>query len=213
MFSHGIAIVAVTRRGVETALKIQKALAILEMSSKVYAPKKYAQEGVLSIDKKLDEFLKETYCTSSALVAVMATGITIRAVAPYLTNKLVDPAVVGVDADGKFVISLLSGHFGGANELTRLVAEGIGATAVVTTASDSLGKQSVDELARTLHLAIVNPKSLVAVNAAVVDEKRVALVLVGNVKFPTDAVQGYSVEKAENTEQALAIATATTQPP
>ena len=83
-----------------------------------------------------------------ALVAVMATGIIIRAVAPYLESKLTDPAVIGVDAAGKFVISLLSGHYGGANELAKIIAQGIGGTAVITTASDATGKQSVDELAR-----------------------------------------------------------------
>ncbi len=205
MYSNGIAVIAITRRGVETALKIKKALDILELPCKVYAPKKYEREGVIPIDKKLDEFIKDTYYTVDALVAVMATGITIRAVAPYLTNKLVDPAVVGVDANGKFVISLLSGHYGGANELTRLIAEGIGTTAVITTASDSLGKQSVDELARTLHLTIVNPESLVAINAAVVNGERLALVLVGDVKIPSTMVYGYEVEKAKNSEQALEI--------
>ena len=62
---------------------------------------------------------KDTYSTVDALVGVMATGIIIRAVAPYLESKLTDPAVIGVDATGKFVISLLSGHYGGANELAK----------------------------------------------------------------------------------------------
>jgi len=208
MFRHGIAIVAITRRGVETAVKIQAALAVLEMRSKIYAPKRYLREGVIPIEQKLDEFFKATYSTVDALVAVMATGITIRAIAPYLTNKLTDPAVVGVDANGKFAISLLSGHYGGANELTRLIAEGIGATPVITTASDSLGKQSVDELARTLHLTIMNPKSLVAVNAAIVDGDRLALILVGDARIPTDTVHGYTVEKAENVKEAVEIANA-----
>lgn len=205
MYSKGITIVAIARRGVETALKIKTALNALALSCKVYASRKYLQEGVIPLDKKLDAFIKEIYNATDAIVAVMATGIIIRAVAPYLQNKLVDPAVICVDASGKFVVSLLSGHYGGANELTRLIAEGIGATAVITTASDSLGAQSVDELARILHLTIVNPKSLVAVNAAVVNGERLALVLVGDVKIPTDAVYGYVVEKAESPEQALEI--------
>jgi cobalt-precorrin 5A hydrolase len=205
MTKNGIAIVAITRRGVETALKIQTALTTLQRPSQVYAPKKYTQTGVAAIDKTLDEFLKEIYQTAEALIGVMATGIIIRAVAPHLQGKLVDPPVLGVDANGKFVISLLSGHYGGANELARQVAEGIGATPVITTASDSLGKQSVDELARILHLVILNPKSLVAVNAAVVNGERLALVLVGGVKLPADLVSGYTIETAQSTEEAAEI--------
>jgi cobalt-precorrin 5A hydrolase len=205
MYAKGIAVVAITRRGVETALKIKIALDNVGLNSTVYAPKKYSQNGVVPLDKKLADFIKGTYSTVDALVAVMATGIVIRAVAPLLENKLIDPAVVGVDAAGKFVISLLSGHYGGANELTRTIAKGIGATAVITTASDVTGKQSVDELARTLHLTIQNPESLVAVNAAIVNGDRLVIVLTGNVKIPTSVVSGYDIKKAQNGVQALEI--------
>jgi cobalt-precorrin 5A hydrolase len=206
MYTHGIAIIAITSRGVETALKIKKALGSLELPCKVYAPKKYMQNDVIAIKQKLDEFIKETYSEVDAIVAVMATGIIIRAVAPYLQGKLVDPAVIDVDVSGKFVISLLSGHYGGANELTRLISEGIGATAVITTASDSLGKQSVDELARILHLSIENPESLVAVNTVLVNGEQVALILVGEVKIPTSIFHGYIIENVEDFEQAIIIA-------
>ncbi len=135
----------------------------------------------------------------------MATGIVIRSVAPLLESKLTDPAVIGVDATGKFVISLLSGHYGGANELTRTIAKGIGAIPVITTASDVTGKISVDELARNLYLKIQNPESLVAVNAAIVNGDRVIVVLIGNIKIPIDAVSCYEIKKAENGKQALEI--------
>ncbi|MCW4009196.1 MAG: cobalamin biosynthesis protein [Candidatus Bathyarchaeota archaeon] len=205
MYSNGIAVVAITRRGVETALKIKSALDTLELTCTVHAPKKYGREGVIPIEQKLDEFIKETYSTVDAIVAVMAAGIIIRAVAPHLQNKLVDPAVLAVDANGNFVISLLSGHYGGANELAKIIAKGIGGTAVITTASDVLGFQSADELARTLHLTIVNPKSLVVVNSALVDGKRLALVLVGDVKIPLDLVQSYIIERVTNPEAAQEI--------
>jgi len=205
MYSKGIVVVTLAKRGVETALKIKNALNSLELPCKVYAPEKYSSEGVMPMDKKLGEFIQSVYATTDAIVAVMATGIIIRAVAPCLESKLFDPAVVGVDVSGRFAISLLSGHYGGANELARLIAEGIDAMPVVTTASDVMGKQSVDELARILHLAIVNPDSLIAVNAAIVNGERVALVLVGDVKIPVDNVCGYAIEKAENAAHAVAI--------
>jgi cobalt-precorrin 5A hydrolase len=205
MLAKEIAVVAITRRGVETALKIKQALDAAGFSSLVYAPKKYSQNGTIALDVKFADFVKDNYSKVSALVAVMATGITIRAVAPYLESKLTDPAVIGVDASGKFVISLLSGHYGGANELTRTIAKGIAATPVITTASEVTGKQSVDELARKLHLTIQNPESLVAVNAAIVNDEKLVLVLAGEVKIPIEAISCYEVKKADNGNQALEI--------
>lgn len=205
MFSKGIAIIAITKRGVETALKIKETLSKKGLASKVYAPEKYSQTNVLPLDKKLDEFIKDTYNKVDAIIAVMASGIIIRAVAPLLQNKLVDPAVIGVDASGRFVISLLSGHYGGANELTKLIADGIGATPVITTASDAMGKQSIDELARTLHLKIMNPTSLVAVNSAVVNDDKLVIVTLGDVKVPLTCVVGFDVKQAETVEEAVEI--------
>lgn len=205
MSAKGIAVVAITRQGVETALKIKVALEKAGLDSTVYTPKKYSQSGVVTLDKKLAEFIKDAYGSVDALVAVMASGIIIRAVAPYLESKLTDPAVVAVDAAGKFVVSLLSGHYGGANDLARTIAKGIGGTAVITTASDALGKQSVDELAKTLHLSIQNPESLVAVNSAIVNGDHLVIVLVGDVKIPVSQVGCYEVKTAENGVQALEI--------
>lgn len=205
MYSKGIAVVAITRRGVATALKIKNALDSQGLPCTVYAPEKYSQNGTVTLDNKLPEFIKETYSKVNAIVAVMATGIIIRAVAPYLESKLTDPAVIGVDAQGKFVISLLSGHYGGANELTKLIAKGIDANAVITTASEVAGKLSVDELARKLHFTIQNPQSLVAVNAAIVNEDRIVLVLIDDVKMPTETVSCFEMKKADRSEQALDI--------
>ena len=205
MFAKGIAVVAITRRGVETALRIKTALNSLELPCLVFAPKKYDQKGVVPLDKKLGEFVKEIYSKVDAIVAVMASGIIIRAVAPCLESKLVDPAVLGVDAYGRFVISLLSGHYGGANELTKLIANGIGAVPVITTASDVMGKQSVDEVARILHLSIENPESLAAVNSALVNGGRLVLVLAGDVKVPANKILGYEIKKTDSGKQAIEI--------
>ncbi|MCL5877203.1 MAG: cobalt-precorrin 5A hydrolase [Candidatus Bathyarchaeota archaeon] len=202
MYDRGIAVIAVTRRGVETALKIKNALDHAGLGSTVYAPKKYSQNGVAAIDNNLGDLFKDTYRKVDALVGVMATGIIIRAVAPLLESKLTDPAVIGVDVSGKFVISLLSGHLGGANELTRIIAEGISATPVITTASDSMGKLSADELARTLHLSIQNPNSLVAVNSAIINGDRVVVILVDEVKVPLGGLGCFEVKKVQNIKEA-----------
>ena len=205
MFEKGIAVVAITRQGVQTALRIKDACDSAALISRVYAPKKYSQNRVVSLDNGFADFLKDTYGTVDAVVAVMATGITIRAVAPLLESKLTDPAVIGVDAAGKFVISLLSGHFGGANELARIIAGGIGATPVITTASDVMGKMCVEDIAKTWHLRVENPKSLIAVNSAIVNGDKIIVVLVGDLKIDPTAIDCYQIKKAKNKTEALEI--------
>ena len=205
MYDKGIAVVAVTHSGVETAIKIHKALDLAQLSSTVYAPKKYGQNGIVHLEKNLADFFKDIYNHVDGIVAVMATGITIRSVAPLLESKLTDPAVVGVDASGKFVISLLSGHLGGANELTHIIAQGINAVPVITTASDIMGKQSIEDLAKNLYLKIENTESLVALNSAIVNGDRIVVVLVGDVEIPAKVLGVYEVRVAQNGIEALEI--------
>ena len=206
MFRKGIAIFSITRQGVEIALLIRDVLNREKISCKIIAPEKYAQKGVTPLDKKLGESVKDHFNKVDAIVAVMATGIIVRTIAPLLESKMSDPAVVCVDVSGRFAVSLLSGHYGGANDLTRLIAKGIGAVPVITTASDIMGKQSVDELARVHHCDILNPESLVDVNSALVNEERLVLVLTGNVKIPLDKIRDYEIRTAEKGEEAIEIA-------
>jgi len=200
-----VAIFVITRQGVETATKIRDILNIENIKCEIFVPEKYAQKGVIPLDKKLGESVREVFSDVDAIVAVMATGIIVRTVAPLLESKMSDPAVVCVDTCGRFAISLVSGHYRGANELTKLIADGLGAVPVITTASDVLGKQSVDELARALHCTILNAESLVAVNSALVNEEELVLVLAGNVKIRMDKIRNYDVRTVENGEQAIEI--------
>ncbi|MDG6223486.1 MAG: cobalamin biosynthesis protein [Candidatus Bathyarchaeota archaeon] len=204
MFPRGVAIFAITRQGVETAAKIRDALKENGIKSQIYAPERYAQNGAVPI-KRTKDAIKQVFSDVDGIVAVMATGIVVRTIAPLLKSKLSDPAVVCVDTSGKFAISLLSGHYGGANKLTKLVAKGLGATAVITTASDVLGKQSIDELAKKLHCIILNSQSLVGVNSALVNSENLVLVLSGKVKIPSSRIRDYEVRTAKNIDQAIDI--------
>ncbi len=206
MFEKGIIVVAITRQGVETALKIKKALDLANLKSTAYAPKKYCQPRVVPNDKSVADFLKTAFSKTGAIVAVMALGITIRALAPLIENKLKDPAVIGVDAAGKFVISLLSGHFGGANELTQIIAKGIDATPVVTTASDSMGKMCVEDIAKILHSNILNPQNLVVVNSAIVNGNEIVIILLAETKFYPVSLSCYEIKRARNIAEAIEIA-------
>lgn len=100
------------------------------------------------------------------LIFIGATGIAVRAIAPNLRGKLADPAVVVIDEGGRFAISLLSGHAGGANRLAARAAEAIGATLVITTATDGRGLFAVDVWAKARGIALANPGAVKAVSGA-----------------------------------------------
>ena len=93
-------------------------------------------------------FLKAHWEEFEAVVFIGAMGICVRSIAPALKNKYQDPAVVCIDSTGKFVVPVVSGHVGGANELTRRLAAAISAEAVVTTQSDNEGLWALDTLGR-----------------------------------------------------------------
>jgi cobalt-precorrin 5A hydrolase len=109
-------------------------------------------------------------------VFVLAAGATVRLVAPLLTDKRVDPAIVCVDEAGRFAVALVGGHRGGANELAAEVARAIGATAVVTTASDVQGTLAVDLLGAELGFVLEDPRgNATRAAAAVVNGEPVAV--------------------------------------
>jgi len=93
-------------------------------------------------------FLKEHWQEFEAVIFIGALGICVRSVAPALKNKYNDPAVVCIDSTGKYVIPVVSGHVGGANDLARHIADTIGAQAIVTTQSDNENLWPLDTLAR-----------------------------------------------------------------
>ena len=95
---------------------------------------------------RLLETVGELWPAVEALVIVGATGIAVRAVAPWLGDKRRDPAVVAVDDGGQYVIALCGGHAGGANALAQEVAALLGAAPVITTASDGAGLPALDNL-------------------------------------------------------------------
>ena len=112
---------------------------------------------------------------SDALLFVGAAGIAVRAIAPHVASKATDSAVVVIDEAGRFAVSLLSGHLGGANELAQTVARAAGAIPVITTATDVRGVWAVDTWARCAGLAVSNPEAIKRVSARLLSGGRVAL--------------------------------------
>jgi cobalt-precorrin 5A hydrolase len=133
------------------------------------------EDGVLGWTGPLRRFVPAVWEESDAIVAVMALGIVVRLVAPLATDKRNDPAVVAVDEAGRFVIAVLGGHGSGANDLARAIAATIGATAVITTASDARGLPALDLIGRDRGWRIERVANLTRASAAVVRGERVAV--------------------------------------
>ena len=109
----------------------------------------------------------ELFRSRDALIFIGACGIAVRAIAPHVAKKTADPAVVVLDEKGRFAISLLSGHMGGANDLARLIAERLGAEAVITTATDVNRRFSVDSWAKKQGLVIGSMEAAKRFSAAI----------------------------------------------
>lgn len=113
------------------------------------------------------------FADADALVFVGAVGIAVRAIAPHCRGKAVDPAVVVLDEQGRFAVSLLSGHLGGANDLTRQLAAACHAVPVITTATDGRGIFAVDEWAVRQHCAVAEPERIKYISSTLLAGKQV----------------------------------------
>lgn len=119
----------------------------------------------------LAQTLAESWGRHDAFILIMATGIAVRSIAPLLRDKRTDPGVVVMDEAGRFAVSLISGHLGGANALAQQVASLTKGQAVITTASDTLGLTAIDLWARHHALSLVHG-SLTTASAILVNRGR-----------------------------------------
>lgn len=137
-----------------------------------YLSSVHLAEGFEKIDS-LSQWTENVFAKGGGLVFVGACGIAVRSIAPYLQDKTKDPAVVVIDETGHFSISLVSGHMGGANQLSSELAEYIGAVPVITTATDRYGLFAVDSFAKRQGLYMSSKDTAKAVSAALLAGREV----------------------------------------
>ena len=157
-----IALVSLNKHGDIIGKKIEASIPI-----DVFSKSKIENFNIVKISQKLMKVYE-------SIIFVCSTGIAVRAISPFIKNKCEDPAVIVVDIMGKYVISLLSGHLGGANELSRKIAEIINAEAVITTATDNLDLKAPDIIAKENDLIIDNIGDVKCISALMVEGENIA---------------------------------------
>jgi cobalt-precorrin 5A hydrolase len=184
-----IAIIAITRNGAQLGTRLLEGFGCAEL----FVLQKYAGQagkGAQPFTGELHHLVGKLWSSAETkaydgFVFIMATGIVVRVIAPLLVGKECDPAVVVMDDAGKFAISLVAGHLGGANELACRCAFLTGAREVITTATDANCLPSFDMLARDEGWVIDDLARVKTLNALLLDGEEIAVV------DPTERVRPY----------------------
>lgn len=170
---EGVAIIAITKNGIEMAQSLKERFPQWE----IFVPSKFSDTNPKinwfedSTALKVGELFKKY----DALVCIFSLGAVIRLISPHMKDKKTDPAVVVIDDTGKFVISTLSGHLGGANKLAEEIAALLGATSVITTAADVNKTIAVDLVGKEFGWVIDDDSTVTRVSALMVNEEKIGV--------------------------------------
>ena len=164
-----VAILSVSKKGYDLSIKIKE---LLDNDSTIIRCDIY--------HKDVKNNFKLLFYEYDSIIAIMASGILIRSISDLIESKTSDPAILNIDDNGNFVISMLSGHLGGANKLTSKIAELIDAIPVITTSTDVNNKLGIDVLAKDLYLDIDNTKEILHFNKSILEGKDVSLTINSN---------------------------------
>jgi cobalt-precorrin 5A hydrolase len=168
-----ISVLAITKNGVEIGQNLKK----LFPEWDIFGPLKLSNEnnGIIWYSEPTSEKIVELFKNSNALICLFSLGAVIRLIAPHLKDKKTDPAVIVIDDKTNFVISVLSGHIGGANELTRKIAEKLGSLPVITTAADVNKTIAVDLVGREFNWKIDDDSTVTKISAHMVNEEPIGI--------------------------------------
>lgn len=171
-----VAVIAITQGGARLGQRLRESIT----GSELYVSRRYAGKAGKECSSfepsALKTLIAPIWKSCDGLVFIMATGIVVRLIAPLLESKESDPAVVVMDDAGKFAISLLSGHLGGANELAERCAFAVGARSVITTATDANDLPSFDMLAKEQGWLIDDIRQVKHLNTLLLDNREIAVV-------------------------------------
>lgn len=149
-----------------------------EYNIEAFVPERYVKKAH-HVKPRQDDLYKSTeksFGEKNCIIFIGAVGIAVRVIAPFIKSKKTDPAVICMDEKGLNVISLLSGHIGGANQLAREIAAIVGANPIITTATDINGKFAVDEWASNKNMHISSMKVARDIAADILEDKNIGLV-------------------------------------
>jgi len=167
-----VAIVAITGNGARIGADLLAGIP----QSRLFVIEKHATGDAHPFSGGLQSLVDRLWPDYDGFVCIMATGIVVRTIAPLLQAKDRDPAVVVLDDAGRFAVSLLSGHIGGANALAKSCADLIGSIPVVTTATDVNGLPSFDMLAKENGWLIEELSRVKVLNALLLEGREIAVV-------------------------------------
>ena len=161
-----LAIISFTENGIKLSQTVAKRLSRRKVTLYTKCSRYTAEDlKVQRVKESLQVWTAQRMAEGDALLFIGACGVAVRAIAPNLTDKLHDVPVLVMDEEGQYVIPILSGHVGGANELARELADLIDARPVITTATDVQKKFAVDLFAKRNHLEIMNKDGIAKVSA------------------------------------------------
>lgn len=168
-----ISVLAITKNGIKIGIELKKYFPNWE----IYAPSKFSDSNkeIIWYSDSTTEKIVELFKNNNAIICLFSLGAVIRLIAPYLKDKKTDPAVIVIDDKTSFVISVLSGHLGGANELTQTIAQKLNATPVITTAADVNKTIAVDLVGREWGWKIEDDSTVTKISAFMVNEEKIGI--------------------------------------
>ncbi len=199
-----VSVLAITKNGIKIGLELKK----LSNSWKIYVPSKFSDNDtqIEWYSEPTSNKIEELFKTSEALVCIFSLGAVIRLVSPYIKDKKTDPAVLVIDDKAKFVISVLSGHIGGANQLTQDIAEKLGGTPVITTAADVNKTIAVDLVGKEFGWEIEDDSTVTKISAFMVNEEEIGVFQDSgnkdwwNKKLPINVIIYSSIKELEKSQ-------------